>query len=710
MNVVSRLLRSVLLYLFVAVPFGYAARSDGQDVTDTASQPSVAAVANVPTEKLTLAGVDGSTHSFKDLLGDGQAVCYTFLYPNCPMSKVYCPVLNLLAAEFGKQGVTFVGVICESEAIDDLDAFKKEFSISFPIFLDANFAVANLLDATVTPESFLVSREGTIAYAGRIDSRYKVRGVRSPAEIREDLREAIVDVLAAKPVRIPRLVASGCPIDRPELPQQTTDSVPTATTSTDGTVTFYRDVLPILHNNCQRCHSPGQVAPFSLMSFEDATDWMETALEEIDARRMPPAQVESDLELSGTRPLSLAEVATLRQWVASKTPEGNPADTPILAPFPRYGVFDETLGPPDIVINLPSVAQLGPHGADIYRNFVFPLNRPDDLHVRALQLLPSNLGIVHHALIGYLDNATCTQAVKDYGGRAGMSNPLDQMPGFWSDMGSGFKVPPVRPDGIPRTSFVSGYVPGNLALVSPPNVSILIPAGSDIVAQMHYHRRGKLETDSSQIGIWLDKDPPSVQKKLMNLVFLFGSFQAIPIGVKDFRVTGRYTIEQDAEFVGVAPHAHSLCSWMTIKATLPGQTNPILLVRVPKFDFNWQSAYWLKKPLHLPKGTVIDAEVSYDNSADNPHNPYDPPQTVWLGESTFDEMLLPMLLMASDKPLDPMSKSFVLFNMAMARSKFMRRLIDREHKYRLSPDGIIELDPSFYEETRPQAIEDAKKK
>ena len=710
MNIVSCLLRSVLIYLFMALAFGFAARSHGQDVTNTASQPSVVAAAHVPIEKLTLAGVDGSTHSFKDLLGNGQAVCYTFLYPGCPMSKIYCPVLNSLADEFGKQGVTFVGVICESEAIDELEAYKKEFSISFPIFLDANFDVANLLGATVTPESFLVGRDGTIAYAGRIDSRYKVRGVRSPAELREDLREAIVDLLGAKPVRIPRLVASGCSLDRPELPQPNAASVPNAKTPTDKTVTFYRDVLPILHNNCQRCHSPGQVAPFPLMDFEDASDWMETALEEIHARRMPPAQVESDLELSGARALSLAEVEMLRQWVASKTPEGNPADAPILAPLPNYKVFQESLGPPDIVLNLPSVAQLGPQGADVYRNFVFSLNRPDDLHVRAIQLLPSDLKIVHHALIGYLDSATCVQAVKDYGGRAGMSNPLDQMPGFWSDMGSGFKVPPVRPDGIPRTSFVSGYVPGNLALVCPPNVDILIPAGSDIVAQMHFHRTGKLDTESTQIGIWLDKNQPPVQKKIMSMIFLFGSFQAIPIGVKDFRVTGRYTIEQDAEFVGVAPHAHSLCSWMTIKATLPGQTNPILLVRVPKFDFNWQSAYWLKKPLHLPKGTVIDAEVSYDNSTDNPHNPYDPPQTVWLGESTFDEMLLPMLLMGSDKPLDPMSKSFMLFNMAMARSKFMRRLIDGEHKYLLSPDGTVELDPSFNENSRPQAVEDAKKK
>ena len=710
MNFVSRLFRSVIFYLIVAVAFGHTARSREPAVRGSVSQPDVVAAARVSIEKLTLTSVDGSPHSFKDLLGDGRAVCYTFLYPGCPLAQIYAPVLNSLAAEFGTQGVTIVGVICESEAIKDLEAHKKEFSITFPILLDTSFEVATLLDATMTPEAFLVSRDGTVAYAGRIDSRYKERGVKSPAEVRDDLREAILDLLAEKPVRIPRLAAAGCPLDRPEVPQQHAASVPNAETPTVEAVTFYRNVLPILHEHCQRCHSPGQVGPFELLSYEDACDWIETALEEIDAKRMPPAQVESDLELSGTPPPSPADVAMLRQWVASEKPQGNPDDAPPLAPLPDYGAFEERLGPPDIILDLPSVAQLGPQGDDIYRNFIFPLNRPDDLRVRAIQLLPSNRAIVHHSLIGYLDSATCVQAVKDHGGRDGMSNPLDQMPGFWDNMGAGFKVPPVRDDGIPRTSFVSGYVPGNRSMICPADVDVIIPAGSDIVAQMHYHRTGKLETDSSQIGLWINKDPPAVTKKMMTLVFLFGGFQSIPAGVKDYRVTARYTLEHNAAFVGAAPHAHGLAMWMSIQATLPGQTKPILLIRNPKWDFNWQSASWLREPLHLPKGTVIEAEVSYDNTADNPHNPYDPPQTVWLGESTFDEMLLPMLLLASDRPLDPESKSFVLFNMAMARSEFLRRLVERNYRYRRGPDGTVAIDPSYNKENHPQSVEDAKKK
>ena len=131
MNIVSRLFCSVVTYLVVAAPFGFAASSHGQDVTNTASQPSVVAISNVPIEKLTLAGIDGSTHSFKDLLGNGQAVCYTFLYPDCPMCKIYCPVLNSLASEFGKQGVTFVGVICESKAIKDWMPTKKNSVFHF---------------------------------------------------------------------------------------------------------------------------------------------------------------------------------------------------------------------------------------------------------------------------------------------------------------------------------------------------------------------------------------------------------------------------------------------------------------------------------------------------------------------------------------------------------------------------------------------------
>ena len=708
-NLGCRLFRSVVLYLVVAMAFGQTTRSHGQGENGSVSQSGGVVPSRVAIEKLTLTGVDGSLHSFKDLLSDGQAVCYTFLYPGCPLAQIYSPVLNSLADEFGKQGVTFVGVICESEAIKDLEAHKKEFSISFPILLDTSFEAATLLDATMTPEAFLVGRDGTVAYAGRIDSRYKERGLKSPAKVRDDLREAILDLLAGKPVRIPRLAAAGCPLDRPEVPQQNAASARDAHKSPVEDVTFYRDVLPILHEHCQRCHSPGQVGPFSLMSYDDACDWMETALEEIDAKRMPPSQVESDVELAGTPPPSPADVAMLRQWVASEKPPGDPDDAPRLAPLPDYGAFEEILGPPDIVIDLPSVPQLGPHGDDVYRNFIYPLNRPDDLRVRAIQLLPRNRAIVHHSLIGYLDSATCVQAVKDHGGREGLSNPLDQMPGFWTDMGAGFKVPPVREDGIPRTSFVSGYIPGNRSMICPPDVDVIIPAGSDIVAQMHYHRTGKLETDSSQIGLWLDKDPPSVTKKLMSLVFLFGDFQSIPAGVKDYRVTARYTLEHDAAFVGAAPHAHNLAMWMTIQATLPGKTKPIQLIRLPYWDFNWQSASWLKEPLHLPKGTVIEAEVAYDNTADNPHNPFDPPQTVWLGESTFDEMLLPMLLLAADRPLDPESQAFVKFNMAMNRSNFLRRLVEHNYRYRRLPDGTVELDPNYQEHNHPQSIEDAKK-
>ncbi|NDC63683.1 MAG: hypothetical protein EBZ59_06800, partial [Planctomycetia bacterium] len=141
----------------------------------------------------------------------------------------------------------------------------------------------------------LVDRDRTIRYAGRIDDRYKIRGVMSPGDPEPELRSAILDLLAGRPIRVPRTKAAGCPLDRPERPKSS--SIPA-----QAAVTFYRDVLPFLHTRCQRCHSPNQVGPFSLLTYADAVDWIELGLEEIDARRMPPAQIESDLDFRVVKP------------------------------------------------------------------------------------------------------------------------------------------------------------------------------------------------------------------------------------------------------------------------------------------------------------------------------------------------------------------------------------------------------------------------
>jgi hypothetical protein len=641
----------------------------------------------LPVERVVVQRLDGTAIPFPDLLGpDGRAVCFAFLHPACPMAQEYAPVLGDLATRFAGDGIRFVGVVCEADEPGEVEAYRTKFGITFPIHLDTAFTLAEALDATVTPEVVLVDRNRQIRYSGRIDDRYKLRGVMTPGDAEPELASAIEDLVAGREIREPRTEAAGCPLDRPERPAAQVAA------ATSAAPTFFKDVLPFLHAQCQKCHSPGQAGPFELLTYDDAVEWAELAIEEIEARRMPPAQIESELDYSWTKPPTAVELAMLRQWVAAGKPEGDPAEAPALPPLPDYSAFQEDLGPPDIVLEQPEPTQLGSHGNDVYRNIMFPLNRDEDLRLRAIQFLPGNRKVVHHALIGHLPRATAEEAVRKHGGRDGFSHPDDRAGGFQDSHGIGFRVPPVRDDGQPRAAFVGGFVPGVRATAAPGDAAVVIPAGCDISVQVHYVRTGKLETDSSRVGIWLAKQPPP---KVTNMIYLSGDFAVVPPGVTDFRVRGSYTLPQDADFVGVVPHAHQLARWVEIRATLPGEKQPLLLLRVPQWDYNWQSPYQLKEPHRFPAGTRFDAEVSYDNSAANPRNPFKPPQNVWHNETIHDEMLLPMFTFASEKPLDAKGDSFKKFYSTLVRSRFLRRIVDHRFKYAADPEGNVVPSPDY---------------
>jgi len=647
----------------------------------------VSAAEPLPSERLVVRGLDGTAMPFADLLGpDGRAVCFAFLHPTCPLAQEYGPVLGQLAADFADEGVRFVGVVCESDDPAAIDAYRTKFGLTFPIHLDTDFTLAEALGATITPEAVLVDRDGRIRYAGRIDDRYKIRGVMTPGDAEPELANAIQDLVAGREIREPRTKAAGCPLDRPERP------VAQAAAAAQHGPTFFKDVLPFLHAQCQKCHSPNQAGPFNLLTYDDAVEWMEVAIEEIEARRMPPAQIESDLDYKWTKPPTAAQLAMLREWLAAGKPEGNPADTPQLPPLPDYSAFEEDLGPPDIVLEQPEPTQLGAHGNDMYRNLAFRLTRDTDLHLRAIQFLPGNRKIVHHALIGHLPRTTVEAAIREHGGREGFSHPDDRAGGFQDSHGIGFRVPPIRADGQPRASFVSGYVPGVRATVAPADAAVVIPAGCDITTQIHYVRTGKLETDSSRIGIWLNKEQP---RKVMNIIYLSGEFVVVPQGVSDFRIRGSYTLPQDADFVGVVPHTHQLARWVELRATLPHEKQSLLLLRVPQWDYNWQSPYNLKHPRRFPAGTRFEVEGCYDNSAANPRNPFKPPRNVWHDETINDEMLLPMFTFTSDKPLDGKGDSFKKFYAAIGRSRFLQRLVNHRFKYVADPEGHVGLSPDY---------------
>jgi peroxiredoxin len=637
--------------------------------------------AAIATNTLTLTDPSGALRPLSELTGTSATVV-VFLYATCPLCLRSAPVLEKLWKDEQSHGVQVLGVFSDGTSVADVEKYKNDYNVSFPLFVDNGGKVAAALSATVTPEAFILDRDAKVRYMGRINDLYQVRGVQSQAPVREDLKEALSDVVSGSVVRLPRTLPVGCAIVRQ-------DPLPAATpASQESMITYHKDVAPILRNHCMTCHSEGNAGPFTLISYDDAADWMKTGLREIKAGRMPPAQVKSDLAIRNANTVSAEELATLESWIKSGKTEGDENSASPLPPLADFSMFQEDLGPPDIILEQGEPFHLGPMGSDIYRHLVFTLNNSADLHVRAIQLLPSNRTIVHHALIGYLPHTEALQALHDNGGPGPTFTEGDSGPGFWARHGAGFRLPPPRPDGMPLISFLSGYVPGTRAYTAPADADFIIPAGSDLIAQMHYHRTGIQAEDSTRIALWLRKDGKIPPKKV-SIRYLHGNFVVIPAGMKNMKVSGEWTVPEDCMIAGMAPHAHLLAKSMDTTATLPDQSQ-FTIAHVPHWQYEWQQPYFFKEPRFLPKGTKIRFSAIYDNSSANPKNPFSPPRPVFLGESTTDEMLLPWLLLTSDKVIDPTGNSgFLEFEASGVRAHALRGLYNDHLPFEVQSDGTV---------------------
>ena len=636
----------------------------------------------IATSTLTLTDPSGVLRPLSECTGT-LATVIVFLYATCPLCQRAAPILEKLWKEKQTQGVQVLGVFTDGTPAADLEKFKKDYGTSFPLFVDNGGKVATALSATVTPEAFVLDRYAKMRYMGRINDLYQVRGVQSQTPVREDLREALSDVVSGSVVQVPRTLPVGCAIVRQDLPSASTPAA-----SKESMITYHKDVAPILRAHCMMCHSEGNAGPFTLTSYDDSVDWMKTGLREIKAGRMPPAQVESDLAIRNANTISAEELATLESWIKSGKQEGDTNSATPLDPLPDCSKFQEDLGPPDIILEQGEPFHLGPIGSDVYRHLVFTLNNSADLRVRAIQLLPSNRSIVHHALIGYLPHTEAEQALRDHGGPGPTFTEGDKGPGFWARHGVGFRVAPPRPDGMPLLSFLGAYVPGTSAYTAPSDADYIIPAGSDLLAQMHFHRNGIQSQDSTRIGLWLRKDN-KIPPKIMGFRFLHGDMVVIPAGIKNMKITGEWTVPEDCMIAGIGPHAHLLAQSMDATATLPDQTQ-FTIAKVPHWQYEWQQPYFFKEPRFLPKGTKIKFSAIYDNTTANPKNPYSPPQPVFLGESTTDEMLLPMLALTSEKVIDPKGNSgFTPFGASVTRANLLRDLYNDHLPFEVQADGTV---------------------
>jgi len=373
--------------------------------------------------------------------------------------------------------------------------------------------------------------------------------------------------------------------------------------------TFAKDVAPILYSKCAPCHHSGEVAPFALTSYEDARDKAPTLALAVKQKYMPPWQALTHGEFQNERTLTPAQIETLDAWAKAGAPKGNMAS----APKPPTYSSGWSIGEPDLIAKPSQAYAVSAEGADEYRCFVIPTNFPDGRFVSAVEVKPGNRHVVHH-IIAYLDKS----------GVARKREGKDGKPGYASFGGPGF---------VPVGS-LGGWAPGLQPEILPLGDGMLLPQGADIVIQVHYHKNGKLETDLSQVGIKFAKGPID---KRVHWESVDNELITIQPGDSHYEVTADLDLPAPITVLDVIPHMHLIGHDMTVTATLPNGTKKEL-IHVDPYDFNWQTRYTYKEPVHLPKGTHLALVAHYDNSSANPHNPNNPPKKVIFGEQTTNEM------------------------------------------------------------------------
>jgi tetratricopeptide (TPR) repeat protein len=357
------------------------------------------------------------------------------------------------------------------------------------------------------------------------------------------------------------------------------------------------------------CHRPGESAPFSLLTYDDARRRAQLIATVVSSHAMPPWQPESgEGEFEGDRRLTRSEIATLVRWADEGAVEGEPTAKPATPVF----TIGWQLGSPDIVITMPEPFEVAAEGPDVFRNFVLPIPLTERRYVRALEFRPGNPRVLHHARMLLDDTGDIRRLDADEPG-----------PGF-----GGMDVPGARfPDG-----HFLGWAPG--ARASRETYPWALEPGNDLVVQLHLKPSGRPEPVQVSVGLYLTDVPPRQTPVMLRL----GSKTIdIPAGASAYEVTDSFTLPADVTVLSVYPHAHYLATEMTVVARRPkGRTDTLL--RIPNWNFNWQDEYTYARPVDLPRGTTIEMRYLYDNTSDNPDNPSAPPQRVRFGSATRDEM------------------------------------------------------------------------
>lgn len=389
--------------------------------------------------------------------------------------------------------------------------------------------------------------------------------------------------------------------------------------SDSAAVTFTKDIAPIIYKNCAECHRPGEIAPMSLMTYQEARPWAKSMREQVAQGSMPPWSADPKHgEWANDPRLSQKEIDTIAAWVAAGAPKGDDKDLP---PAPKFAT-GWTIGEPDAVIEMTEEYTVPADGTVPYLYFSMPTNFKEDKWIQAMEIRPGNRAVVHH-VIAYAQDPS----VKD------------TVPGGEGELRRG-------------RVHLGGITPNKTGVVFSPGTARLIPKGSNIVFQMHYTTNGQVTKDRTKIGFVFAKQPGQKMVQTGNAI---NTRFVIPAGADNHEIKASFTLKDDVEISSFMPHMHVRGKSFTYTAVYPDGRSEILL-NVPKYDFNWQLTYIPKNRLALPKGTRLDCVAHFDNSTKNRYNP-DPTKDVRWGDQTWEEMMIGWYTYSVIKPAQQQASS-----------------------------------------------------
>jgi hypothetical protein len=394
----------------------------------------------------------------------------------------------------------------------------------------------------------------------------------------------------------------------------------------NAAVTFSKDVAPILHAKCATCHRAGEMAPMSLLTYKEVRPWAKSIREKVLSKEMPPWYADPNHgEFLNDPRLTEPQIATIRAWVDGGVAEGDPKDMP---PLPKFNDVGWKFGKPDVVFSLTEEASIPADGTVPYRYWAVPTNFTEDKYIQFAEIKRGDASVVHHVIISVRepDQGPLPPAGEIKLGQQRV-NPeaRDQQQAQNRPRGT-------NPDGM-----LVGWAPGMSPLTLKPGTAKLVKKGSVLIFQMHYTTNGVAARDRTSVGMWFSKDP--VEKRVITKgVTTDPRKLVIPAGDPNFESTSSYTFTEDAHIYSFMPHMHVRGKDFEYKLVYPDGKEKILL-RVPKYDFNWQLNYFVKEPIAVPKGSRIDCVAHHDNSAGNKFNP-DPGITVHWGDQTWEEMMI----------------------------------------------------------------------